>query len=252
MATAAPIALPVLTLIVATWLASVIRRDASLVDRVWGLGFVLIAWTVALTSTTPPDWWLVALVTAWGVRLSLHITVRNWGHGEDRRYQQMRGRNGPGWWWQNLFTVFGLQGVIMAVVALPLVVAIPDAGNTLVRIAATVAWLTGFAFEAIGDWQLSRFAADPANRTQVLDTGVWRYTRHPNYFGETLLWWGFWGFAVATGAWWTIVSPIVVTVLLLRISGVPMLEAGMAERRPGYRAYVERTSAFVPRRPRES
>ena len=246
----AALTLPVIALISVTWLASAIRRDASLVDRVWGLGFVLIAWTAALTSPTPPDWWLVALVTVWGVRLSLHITVRNWGHGEDRRYQQMRARNGPGWWWQNLLTVFGLQGVIMAVVALPLIIAIPDPGNTLVRALATVVWAVGFAFEAIGDWQLMRFAADPANRTKVLDTGVWRYTRHPNYFGETMLWWGFWGFALANGGWWTIISPIVVTMLLLRISGVPMLEAGMAERRPGYRAYVERTSPFVPRKPR--
>ena len=246
----AALTLPVIALISVTWLASAIRRDASLVDRVWGLGFVLIAWTVARTAATPPDWWLVALVTVWGVRLSVHITVRNWGHGEDRRYQQMRARNGPGWWWQNLFTVFGLQGVIMAVVALPLVVAIPSPGNTAIRIIATIVWAVGFAFEALGDWQLMRFAADPANRTKVLDTGVWRYTRHPNYFGETMLWWGFWGFALANGGWWTIISPIVVTMLLLRISGVPMLEAGMAERRPGYRAYVERTSPFVPRKPR--
>jgi steroid 5-alpha reductase family enzyme len=237
-------------LIFATWLASVIRRDASLVDRVWGLGFVAIAWTVALRSTGSVDWWLVALVTLWGLRLSLHITVRNWGQGEDRRYQQMRARNGPAWWWQNLFTVFLLQGVLMAVVALPLVVAIPAPGSTSIRAAATAVWVIGFAFETLGDWQLMRFAADPTNRTRVLDSGVWRYTRHPNYFGETMLWWGFWGFALAGGAWWTVLSPIVVTVLLLRISGVPMLESGMAERRPGYRSYVERTSAFLPRRPR--
>jgi steroid 5-alpha reductase family enzyme len=241
--------IPVAALIFATWLASVIRRDASLVDRVWGLGFVLIAWTVALTSAAPPDWWLVALVTAWGVRLSLHITVRNWGHGEDRRYQQMRARNGPGWWWQNLFTVFLLQGMIMAVVALPLIVAIPAPGDVTIRLVSTMVWAIGFAFEAVGDWQLLRFGADPANRTRVLDTGVWRYTRHPNYFGETLLWWGFWGFALATGGWWTIISPIIVTILLLRISGVPLLEEGMVERRPGYRAYVARTSAFIPRNP---
>ena len=242
--------LPVALLIAATWLASVVRRDASLVDRVWGLGFVLVTWTVALTADGAPDWLLVTLVTAWGLRLSLHITVRNWGHGEDRRYQQMRARNGPGWWWQNLFTVFALQGVLMAIVALPLLVAVPAPGSLAIRIVATIVWAVGFAFEAAGDWQLMRFAANPANRNRVLDTGVWRYTRHPNYFGETLLWWGFWGFALGSGGWWTIVSPLVVTALLLRVSGVPMLESGMAERRPGYRSYVERTSAFLPWRPR--
>lgn len=232
-----------------TWLASVMRRDASLADRVWGLGFVVIAWVLALRSDAP-DWLVVLLVSVWGLRLTAHITVRNWGHGEDRRYRAMRERNGTGWWWTSLFWVFGLQAVLCLLIALPLSVAVPMAGHGILRIIGIGVWAIGFAFEAIGDWQLVRFTRNPANRARVLDTGLWRYTRHPNYFGEVVVWWGLWLIALAAGGWWTMIGPVVITVLLLRVSGVTMLEADIGTRRPGYAEYVRRTSAFLPMAPR--
>jgi steroid 5-alpha reductase family enzyme len=239
----------VAALFAATWIASVVRRDASLADRVWGLGFVVIAWVIARRSDSA-DWLVVVLVSIWGLRLAAHITVRNWGHGEDRRYRAMRERNGAGWWWQSLFWVFGLQALLCLIIALPLAVAVPQAGGGVLRLLGIGLWTIGFAFEAIGDWQLVQFTRDPANRRRVLDTGLWRYTRHPNYFGEVVLWWGLWLIAAGAGGWWTIFGPLVITLLLLRVSGVTLLEADIGARRPGYAAYVHRTSAFVPRPPR--
>ena len=165
-------------------MASLVRRDSSLVDRVWGLGFVLLvhhhtAFAGEVGGTV--DRLFAALVVIWGIRLTWHITHRNWGHGEDPRYAAMRARNGARWWWQSLFNVFGLQGALMLLIGLPLAAtAMP--GAAWGRALGTLLWAVGFAFEAGGDWQLARFKADSANRGQVLDTGFWRYTRHPNYF----------------------------------------------------------------------
>lgn len=239
----------VFALFAITWVASVIQRDASLADRTWGLGFVVVGWVLALRSDAP-DWLVVLLVSIWGLRLAAHITVRNWGHGEDRRYRAMRARNGAGWWWTSLFWVFGLQAVLCLLIALPLAVAVPTTSTGIVRFIGIGLWVIGFAFEAIGDWQLVQFGREPANANRVLDTGLWHYTRHPNYFGEVTLWWGLWLIAAAAGGWWTILGPITITVLLLKVSGVTMLEDGMTSRRPGYAEYVRRTSAFLPRPPR--
>ncbi len=238
-------AVPLITgLVTLCWLASLARRDASLVDRIWGMGFVLLVLHHAASAATV-DGLLLVLVVLWGVRLSWHITRRNWGHGEDPRYAAMRARNGARWWWQSFFTVFLLQGVLMLLIGLPLA-AIASPGASWGRMLGTLLWAIGFAFEAGGDWQLSRFRADPANRGRVLDTGFWRYTRHPNYFGDALQWWGFWCFAAGAGLWWTVLSPIVMTLLLLKVSGVTLLESALVESKPGYRDYVRRTSAFVP------
>ncbi|HET9066661.1 MAG TPA: DUF1295 domain-containing protein [Gemmatimonadales bacterium] len=236
-----------------TWLASAVLRDASLADRAWGVGFVLAAWTIALRLDAEGvlvDWLVVGLVTIWGLRLAAHITVRNRGHGEDRRYRVMRERNGAGWWWQSLLWVFGLQACLTLLIALPLAVAIPASGQGGLWWLGVGLWVVGFGFEAIGDWQLLRFSRDPANQGRVLDTGLWRYTRHPNYFGEAVLWWGIWLIAVGAGGWWTIPGPLVITFLLLKVSGVTMSEAGITSRRPGYADYMRRTSVFVPRPPR--
>lgn len=236
------------------WIASLVRRDSSLVDRLWGLGFVLLAHhhgTTAAAQGGAVDRLLAGLVLVWGLRLSWHITRRNWGHGEDRRYAAMRERNGRRWWWQSLVTVFLLQGVLILVIGLPLA-AIAAPAATWGRVLGTILWAVGFAFEAGGDWQLARFRANEANRGRVLDTGVWRYSRHPNYFGDALQWWGFWCFAASAGLWWTIVSPIFMTLLLLKVSGVTLLEAALVDSKPGYREYVRRTSAFVPWWPRQA
>ncbi|MBK6495771.1 MAG: DUF1295 domain-containing protein [Gemmatimonadetes bacterium] len=240
-------------LVVLCWVASLVRRDSSLVDRVWGLGFVLLvhhhtAFAGEVGGTV--DRLFAALVVIWGIRLTWHITHRNWGHGEDPRYAAMRARNGARWWWQSLFTVFVLQGALMLLIGLPLAAtAMP--GAAWGRALGTLLWAVGFAFEAGGDWQLARFKADSANRGQVLDTGFWRYTRHPNYFGDALQWWGFWCFAASAGLWWTIISPILMTLLLLKVSGVTLLESALVDAKPGYREYIRRTPAFFPWWPRE-
>jgi steroid 5-alpha reductase family enzyme len=194
---------------------------------------------------------VLALAAIWALRLTGYLTWRNHGKPEDRRYRAIRERNEPGFTWKSLYLVFGLQAVLAAIVALPLFGAIASARPwSLLDAAGVLLWLVGFGFEAIGDRQLARFKADPKNRGQVMAQGLWRYTRHPNYFGECCLWWGFFVIALAAGAWWSVLSPLLLTVLLLRVSGVALLERDIAERRPEYRDYILRTSAFLPWLPR--
>jgi steroid 5-alpha reductase family enzyme len=243
-------------LMLVVWIASLALRDASIVDRFWGLGFVLVAAGVFPVAAGPLERrvLLLALAGIWGLRLAWHITRRNWGHGEDVRYQKMRAYWGERFWWVSLLTVFLLQGVLLWLVSLPLQVgqasATPERLTWLDALGALV-WLVGFAFEAIGDAQLRAFKADPANRGQVMDRGLWRYTRHPNYFGDALLWWGIFLVASQTeGGLWTVASPLIMTFLLTRLSGVPMLERQLRKTRPGYAEYCQRTSAFFPLPPR--
>ncbi|MCM2333281.1 MAG: DUF1295 domain-containing protein [Anaeromyxobacteraceae bacterium] len=236
------------------WLWSLPLRNASIVDAFWGSAFVLAAWTAALAAPGggARRALALALVSAWGLRLSLHLLRRNVGHGEDPRYAAMRRGHGPRFWWVSLFTVFLLQAALAWVISLPVqaaVVAPPSPLGPLDAMAVAL-WAVGVAFEAVGDWQLARFRRDPGSRGRVLDTGLWRYTRHPNYFGDACAWWGLGLLGVAAGAPWTLVSPALMTFLLLRVSGVALLEKDIAERRPGYRSYVARTSAFFPWFPR--
>lgn len=239
----------------ALWILSLRLRDSSIVDIFWGLGFVLIVWVTRLSEggTEPRAGLVAAITTLWGVRLAGHLARRNIGKGEDPRYTAMRRRHGDGWPMRSLLQVFALQGVLMWVIALPVQAAERARGGGtlgwLDAIGAALA-LTGIAFEAIGDAQLARFKADPANRGQVMDRGLWRYTRHPNYFGDFLMWWGLYLLAVASGAAWTIVSPALMSFLLLRVSGVTLLEKSM-RKRPGYDEYVRRTSTFFPWPPKE-
>ncbi len=244
-------ALGLLTLV---WIGSVIRKDASLVDRVWGLGFVMLAVYYWKTAPEPPAGAAVVrnltrgLVSLWGLRLSGYLTWRNWGHGEDYRYQSMRRAGGPRFWWVNLFTVHYLQAVIMWFVSLPLFAVFQgqaSPGHPAVWLGLGL-FAIGFFFEAAGDWQLAAFRANPRNRGLVLDTGVWRYTRHPNYFGDACLWWGFYCLAIASGGAWTGLSALVMTALLLKVSGVVLLEKKLIETKPQYRDYVARTSSFLP------
>ncbi len=239
------------------WLVSVARRDVSLVDIFWGPGFVAATVFAGLQAEASSPWQrlVLAMVAVWGLRLGAHIAWRGRGHGEDRRYAAMRQRRGAGFWWQSLFTVFGLQATLVALLCTPLVlVQLLPVVRPLWCVAGCAVWMVGFVFEAVADAQLLAFQRDPASRGRVLDTGLWRYSRHPNYFGEALLWWGFGlcALGVPGGVWTPLYAPLAITLLLLRVSGVPMLEAGMASRRPGYRAYVERTSPFFPRRPRKT
>jgi len=238
------------------WLVSLARRDASIVDIFWGAGFVVLGWLYfALTpqGVIERKLLIAALVTIWGLRLSLYIFSRNRGKGEDFRYVAMRNAAGPRWWWQSYFQVFVLQGVLMWLISAPLLAAqlVAQPGLTLLDGLGVVVWAVGFYFEAAGDWQLARFKANPANKGKVMDRGVWRYTRHPNYFGDAAQWWGFFLIALAAGGWLTVLSPILMTFLLVRVSGKALLEKSL-NGRPGYRAYVARTSGFIPWFPRKT
>ena len=192
---------------------------------------------------------VAVLATAWAARLALHIATRNIGHGEDYRYRSMREKYGANFPLVSLGIVFLLQAVLMWIVSLPLQ-AVSRPGPSVpfgwLDIVGFAIWSAGYAFEAVADAQLVVFKKNPANKGRVLDTGLWRYSRHPNYFGECVIWWGFGLTALATGAWWALAGPAVMTILLLKVSGVSLLESTITERRPGYREYIERTSAFVP------
>jgi steroid 5-alpha reductase family enzyme len=244
--------LAILILMTLLWLASLALKNASIVDAFWGPGFVITTWLAFLLTPVgfPARKLLIGvLVTIWGLRLALHILVRNWGKPEDFRYQAWRAAAGHAWWWRSYFKVFLLQGALMWLIGTPLLAAqvgaAPDRLTTVDYLALTV-WLVGFCFEAAGDWQLTRFKAQPENRGKLLNTGVWRYTRHPNYFGDAAQWWGCYLVALSAGAWWTIFAPILMTGLLLRVSGVTLLEKNLKESKPGYRQYMETTSEFLP------
>jgi len=252
------VGLIVLGLMTLLWLLSLALKNSSIVDIFWGTGFVIVAWVAFLLAPggfVLRKLLLSALVTIWGLRLSLHLLVRNGGKPEDFRYQVWRKEAGAAWWWRSFFKVFLTQGVLLWIIAAPLVAAQiaaqPDHLIWLDYVAIPV-WLFGFFFEAVGDWQLARFIADPANKGKVLQTGVWRYTRHPNYFGDATQWWAYYLIALAAGGWWTVFSPIIMTTLLLRVSGVTLLEKTLKETKPGYKEYAETTSEFIPWFPRKA
>ena len=240
------------------WVLSLVLKDVSIVDIGWGLGFVVVAWTVHLTSESNDAraTLQLILVTIWGTRLGIYLLVRNWGQPEDYRYAAMRRRVGPSYTWKSIYMVFGLQGALTLVVSLPVQAVQGTLTSTPLGVLDAVAVamvIVGFFFEAVGDQQLTKFKADPANDGRVMDQGVWAWTRHPNYFGDALQWWGFGVLALSVpGAAWTLLGPAVMTFLLLRISGVHLLERGLRKRKPDYEAYAARTPAFIPRPPRNT
>jgi steroid 5-alpha reductase family enzyme len=246
----------VLAYMVAVWLLSLVARNASIVDIFWGLGFVLLAavYFVATDGFIGRKALITTLVAVWGLRLSLYILWRNWGKGEDYRYRKWRQEAGEKFWWTSLFQVFLLQGALLWLISAPILAAQfnddPDHFSALDLLGALI-WGVGFFFEAVGDWQLARFKSDPANKGKVMRSGLWAYTRHPNYFGDATLWWGYYVIAAGTASgYWTFFSPILMTVLLLRVSGVALLERTQIETKPQYRDYIESTSAFFPWFPR--
>jgi steroid 5-alpha reductase family enzyme len=245
----------VMALMAVLWGVSLPLRNSSIVDVFWGPTFALQgAVYFALTPDGSParKALVLTLVTVWAARLAIHIATRNAGKGEDPRYAAWRRAAGLSWWWRSLFKVFVLQGLLAWFIGLPLYAA--QAGGpadlTWLDALGVAAWGIGFFFEAVGDWQLRRWIADPANRGRTLRTGLWRFSRHPNYFGDAAQWWGFWLIAAAAGGWWTVLSPVAMTFLLVRVSGVGMLERTIVERRPDYAEYMRTTSAFVPWLPR--
>lgn len=248
----------VLAVFFVLWLISLKVRDASIVDMVWGAGFVLIAWIAYFLGDGAPARKLLmtGMVTLWGLRLSAYLVWRNWGKGEDYRYQAMRKEQGDRFPISSLWRVFGLQAFIMWLVSFPAQAAqmAPQPSNLgLLDFVGLGVFAIGIFFEAVGDAQLARFKGNPANAGKVMDRGLWRYTRHPNYFGDFMVWWGIYFVALSTiSAWWTFFGPALMSFFLMRVSGVPMLERSLRAKRPDYEAYIQRTSAFFPRPPKAS
>ncbi len=237
----------------ALWGVSIAVKDASIVDIFWGPSFVVtafIAWAVA-PAVDALALTVLALVTLWGMRLGLYLFNRNHGNGEDWRYQKMRANHPDNFVSWTLYGVFGLQWGVMAVVSVPVVATILSGGTFNVITFIGIAIFTiGLAFEAIGDWQLSKFKADPANAGKVMNKGLWAWTRHPNYFGDATVWWGLGVIALGAGHWWTLIGPFVMTFFLVNISGKAMLERKLTKTREGYEAYLQNTSGFFPLPPR--
>jgi len=248
----------VTVVMVALWIVSLRLRDVSIVDIAWGADGALIAALSFLLTDGPLA--RRALITGmtlfWGLRLALHIGLRKRGQGEDYRYAAMRDEHGDAFPLRSLFTVFLFQALLIWAITIPVQVAQAAAGPgglaTLDLLGLGI-WILGFGVEGVADRQLQAFRADPENAGRVMNRGLWRYSRHPNYFGESLVWWGIFLVAASSpGGWLTVFSPLLMTFFLLKVSGVPLLEESMAERKAGYREYMERTSIFIPWPPRKA
>jgi steroid 5-alpha reductase family enzyme len=253
-------ALVVLALMTGLWAVSVRLRDASIVDPWWSIGFLFVALrTVAQTGATPGKLLLLVQVTAWALRLFVYLLWRSRGKPEDPRYAAFRRRYGPKrYWWVSFFQVFLLQGTLVLVISAPLQAAGSEAAPdpvSLTDLLGLVVFSAGLAIEIVADAQLAAFRRARARRgpeagEQILASGLWRFSRHPNYFGEALLWWGLWLSAVGEPLGWaTVLAPALMTFLLVKVSGVAMLDAHLLATRPAYAEYLRRTSAFVPRPP---
>lgn len=235
------------------WIWSVRLQNAGIVDPFWGLGFVVVTgyytWRIPIIETY--QWVVAILVAIWGLRLFLYLLRRNFGKEEDYRYRQFRKNYGEHrYWWFSFFQVFLLQGVLLAFISVTILGAIYPLQSDRIPgfgfYAGALLWLTGFIFETVGDYQMARFKSDPSHKGKVMDRGLWRYTRHPNYFGDTMVWWGYGLMAIDNGYYWSVAGSMLMTFLIVRISGVAMLERNLKTRRPGYDQYIQRTSAFFP------
>ena len=245
----------VTALLTLVWVVSVRKVDVSIIDAFWPLTFVLgyfVYRHFSATASGARHHLVLALLLVWALRLALHL-FRRWNEPEDRRYRAMRERQGGRFWLKSLFTIFWVQALLSWFISLPLLaVALASSELGALDALGVALFVVGFVFEAVGDAQLVRFQKRADSKDRVLDSGLWRYTRHPNYFGEFCIWWGFGAFALASGAWWALAGPGLLSVLLFEVSGVALLESDIHERRPGYADYVRRTSAFFPRPPRAS
>lgn len=237
------------------WLLSLLKRDMSIVDGFWGLGFIAVACHFAyrLNDLQPKQFLVTYLVCLWGMRLAIHIFYRNMGKGEDPRYQTFRKDWKENTWWISLFKVFLLQGVLMLVISLSVLNVMTESADYLspVNQIGVFLWLLGWIFESTADYQLLRFKKNPANKGRVMDQGLWRYSRHPNYFGEVCVWWGMFFISMGSGYWFiSILSPLLITYLLLKVSGVTLLEKRY-EGNDKYAEYKRKTSSFFPLPPKK-
>ncbi len=247
------ILLAILTLL---WVVSVWLTDASIIDPFWSVNFLVLGgyyFTQTDAGNPQRKWLLMILLSIWAARLALYLLWRNWGHGEDFRYQAFRQKYGADrYWWVSLFQVFWLQGALAWLVSSPLLGAQIRGGRlNWADFAGIAVWLIGFIFEAGGDYQLTRFKANPQNKGKLLTTGLWRYTRHPNYFGDSACWWGYGLICLAAGSYFALIGAILMTILIIRVSGVSILERSLKEAKPGYEEYMRKTSPFFPLPPKK-
>jgi steroid 5-alpha reductase family enzyme len=248
---------PLITLLLAfvmmtaLWPISIRLKDVSIIDILWAPAFAVVAWVSAAMAPIidARGWILLGLVSIWAVRLGSHIYQR-WLRlkHEDYRYAAIRRTHGENFPLTSLFWIFWLQALLLWVISWPL--------QAVFASSRSLSWLDGFgvavaaggiAIEAAADFQLTRFRADPRNDQLVLNTGLWAWSRHPNYFGDFIMWWGYFILAIAAGgAWWIVLSPIIMSALLIHYSGAGLMEGTIKNRRPGYAEYVRRTSLFIP------
>jgi len=237
------------------WLISLVLKNVTVVDSLWGLGFVMIAWTTFFLTDGffGRKLLITMLVTFWGLRLSIYLTRRNWGKGEDPRYGSWREKSGKHFWIVSLFKVFLLQSIFLWAISISLQYGVASKSPEMITwldVCGLTLWVIGFIFEAVGDWQLAAFKSNPANKGNVMDRGLWAYTRHPNYFGEVTLWWGIFLICLAVpGSLWTVAGPLTITWLILRVSGTPLLEKRYVDN-PAYAEYIKKTSSFFPLPPK--
>lgn len=245
-------ALLIWILVTILWLWSIVIKNVSIVDIFWGFGFVAVnAFYVFMSGEmTPRKILILLLVTIWGLRLAIYLAARNIGKGEDFRYQEFRRSYGPErYWWFSYFQTFLLQGALIMIVSLPLlgINAGNQSGNlNLIDYIGILLWIIGFSFEAGGDFQMAVFKRNPGNKGRVLNTGFWKYTRHPNYFGDSAVWWAYALFSIAAGSYWQIIGSVVMTLLIIKVSGVALLEKTLNKSKPQYHEYIRKTSSFFP------
>ena len=241
--------LPMLVFACIGWSLSLKNNNVTVVDSLWAMFFLMATAMTFSLQAGPSDraYLILILVGIWSIRLSTYLHLRNHNKAEDLRYQAIRARNEPHFRYKSIYLVFILQAFLAWFISLPLNLASQSTSplNTLDWIGVSF-WILGMGFQVIGDAQLSQFKSKLDNKGKVLDTGVWRYTRHPNYFGESCIWLGYGLIALAAGAWWGMISSVFMIYLLIKVTGVKLLEADIAERRPGYKNYVQETNAFLP------
>ena len=241
----------ILCLMTTLWIVSVVLKNVSIVDMFWGFGFVLVnTFYFFNTEPTPAKIILLVLVAVWGLRLSIYLAIRNIGKPEDFRYQEFRKKYGENrYWWISFFQTFLLQGILMFIISLPLLgVNLYSTSQSLsfLDYLGILIWTIGFIFEAGGDIQLARFKANKANKGKVLNTGLWHYTRHPNYFGDSAVWWGFGLICLSSGSYLYATGSVIMTLLIIKVSGVALLEKSLKDQKPQYKEYIEKTSSFIP------
>ena len=248
----------IMAMMATLWLVSIFIKNVSIVDLFWGLGFVLSA---SLYFSFAEGFELrkiilLILVSIWGLRLSLYLAWRNLGKGEDFRYREFRKKYGENrYWWISFFQTFLLQGILMWLISAPLLGAqFSNSNNSLnwLDYLGISVWVVGFTFEAGGDYQLAKFKTMAANKRKVLDTGFWKYTRHPNYFGDSAVWWGYGLICIASGSYWPALGSVLMSALIIKVSGVALLEKSLKENKPEYSEYIRKTSAFLPWFPKKN